>query len=136
MLSYVLSIHVSVSNHIKQYTVSNNSACSVVVQMASSALTYTHETLVMVQVVCQDRKVVVAEAKTRCEPLRANVQDKRIADEQERQVRPVHCQCDYPTACIYGFTSCVFHVQATVWCPTSTKGPDWLIYMGLCSLSA
>lgn len=42
----------------------------------------------MVQVVCQDKKVVVAEAKTSCEQLLvAIVQDKRIADEQERQVR-------------------------------------------------
>ena len=47
-----------------------------------------HGTLVMVQVVCQDKKVVVAEAKTSCEQLLvAIVQDKRIADEQERQVR-------------------------------------------------
>ncbi len=41
-----------------------------------------------VQVVCQDKKVVVAEAKTSCEQLLvAIVQDKRVADEQEKQVR-------------------------------------------------
>lgn len=40
------------------------------------------------QVVCQDKKVVVAEAKTSCEQLLvAIVQDKRVADEQEKQVR-------------------------------------------------
>ena len=42
------------------------------------------------QVVCQDKKVVVAEAKTSCEQLLvAIVQDKRVADEQEKQVRHV-----------------------------------------------
>ena len=47
----------------------------------------------MVQVVCQDKKVVVAEAKTSCEQLLvAIVQDKRIADEQERQVSLLNCQ--------------------------------------------
>ena len=41
----------------------------------------------MLQVVCQDKKIVVAEAKTSCEQLLvAIVQDKRIADEQEKQV--------------------------------------------------
>ena len=45
----------------------------------------------MIQVVCQDKKVVVAEAKTSCEQLLvAIVQDKRIADEQERQVGPAN----------------------------------------------
>lgn len=40
-----------------------------------------------VQIVCQDKKVVVAEAKTSCEQLLvAIVQDKRVADEQEKQV--------------------------------------------------
>jgi len=40
--------------------------------------------------VCQDKKVVVAEAKTSCEQLLvAIVQDKRVADEQEKQVRHV-----------------------------------------------
>ena len=64
----------------------------------------------MVQVVCQDKKVVVAEAKTSCEQLLvAIVQDKRIADEQERQVRPLDCQPYYPTACTYGCTSCMLH---------------------------
>lgn len=39
------------------------------------------------QVVCQSKKVVVAEAKTSCEQLLvAIVQDKRLADEQEKQV--------------------------------------------------
>ena len=58
-----------------------------------------HGTLVMMQVVCQDKKVVVAEAKTSCEQLLvAIVQDKRIADEQERQVRPLDCQSCHPAA--------------------------------------
>ena len=92
----------------------------------------------MVQVVCQDRKVVVAEAKNRSEPLLgASVQDRHTTDEQERQVRPLGCQHDYPTACTHGFTSWVFHIQATKWCPMSTTGPDWLIYIyiRLCSLA-
>lgn len=39
------------------------------------------------QIVCQDKKVVVAEAKVSCEQLLvAIVQDKRVADEQEKQV--------------------------------------------------
>ena len=138
MLLYGLSIHVSLSNHAEQYTVYNNSACPAVVQIASSALAlaFVHGKLVMVQVVCQDRKVVVAEAKNRCEQLQgASLQDKRIADEQQRQVRPAHCQSHYPTACIHGFTSYTLHVQVTKWCPTSTKGADWLVCMGLCSLS-
>ena len=42
------------------------------------------------QIVCQDKKVVVAEAKASCEQLLvAIVQDKRVADEQEKQVRPL-----------------------------------------------
>ena len=143
----MLSIHLSVSKnnaqfkvyaivHSQQACLLNNSASPLVVQIASSALAHVHGTLVMVQVVCQDKKIVVAEGKTRRELLLGSiVQEKHTDDEQERQVRPLHCQSDYPTACIYGFTSCVFHVQATVWCPTSTKGPDWLIYMSLCSLS-
>ena len=46
------------------------------------------------QVVCQDKKVVVAEAKTSCEQLLvAIVQDKRVADEQEKQVRLVSICC-------------------------------------------
>lgn len=46
------------------------------------------------QVVCQDKKVVVAEAKTSCEQLLvAIVQDKRVADEQEKQVRCVSICC-------------------------------------------
>ena len=61
--------------------------------IASCLLTPMHGTLVMMQVVCQDKKVVVAEAKTSCEQLLvAIVQDKRIADEQERQVRPLDYQ--------------------------------------------
>ena len=40
------------------------------------------------QVVCKDKKVVVAEAKVSCEQLLVQiVQDKRAADEQEKQVR-------------------------------------------------
>lgn len=47
--------------------------------------------VLLLQVVCQDKKVVVAEAKTSCEQLLvAIVQDKRIADEQEKQV---HLPC-------------------------------------------
>lgn len=39
------------------------------------------------QVVCKDKKVVVATAKTDCEELLVEiVQDKRVADEQEKQV--------------------------------------------------
>ena len=48
------------------------------------------------QIVCQDKKVVVAEAKTSCEQLLvAIVQDKRVADEQEKQVGLVTPLC-YP----------------------------------------
>ena len=51
--------------------------------------------MVLFQVVCQDKKVVVAEAKTSCEQLLvAIVQDKRIADEQEKQVRLQTTPCD------------------------------------------
>ncbi|KAL0040883.1 hypothetical protein WJX79_008591 [Trebouxia sp. C0005] len=47
----------------------------------------TGEQVANMQVVCQDKKVVVAEAKTSCEQLLvAIVQDKRVADEQEKQV--------------------------------------------------
>ena len=49
---------------------------------------------VALQVVCQGKKVVVAESKTSCEQLLvAIVQDKRIADEQEKQVRSQHARC-------------------------------------------
>ena len=57
----------------------------------------------MVQVVCQDKKVVVAEAKTSCEQLLvAIVQDKRIADEQERQVSLLNSQSCHSTAWPHG----------------------------------
>ena len=47
----------------------------------------TGEQVADMQVVCQSKKVVVAEAKTSCEQLLvAIVQDKRVADEQEKQV--------------------------------------------------
>lgn len=56
-------------------------------EAVSNAVCLTVHELVVIQVVCQDKKVVVAEAKTSCEQLLvAIVQDKRIADEQERQV--------------------------------------------------
>lgn len=74
--------------------------------------------VVVIQVVCQDKKVVVAEAKTSCEQLLvAIVQDKRIADEQERQVSLSNCHNQhlhrmaltaYPAAtsqCLWQYTS-------------------------------
>lgn len=52
---------------------------------------------VLLQIVCQDKKVVVAEAKVSCEQLLvAIVQDKRVADEQEKQV----CITQPHSACV------------------------------------
>jgi hypothetical protein len=51
----------------------------------------TREQVGAMQVVCQEKKVTVAKAKKDCEELLVEiVQEKRVVDEQERQVGPRH----------------------------------------------
>ena len=76
----------------------------------------TGEQVADMQIVCQNKKVVVAEAKTSCEQLLvAIVQDKRVADEQEKQV-----------------TSCLEVMQAPNKQPSCICQPRLLVAIATC----